>query len=81
MPDFSVGQDNLSVSTDQILVVRVIANNKEIEFYRVPFINYLSFSLDIPEVNALRTETCLDEVSKNYGDGSALAVFFDVKLQ
>lgn len=79
--DFSVGQDNLSVSTDQKLVVRVIGNNKELEVYRVPFNNYQSFSVDIPEVNALRIETFLDEEVENCGDGSALAVFYDIKLQ
>ncbi|MGP7812320.1 hypothetical protein [Glutamicibacter soli] len=47
----------------------------------MPFNNYQSFSVDIPEVNALRIETYLDEEAENCGDGSALAVFYDIKIQ
>lgn len=78
--DFSVGQDNLSSSTDQKLVVRVIGNNKELEVYRVPFNKYQTFSVDVSNVNALSIQTYLDEEVEDCG-GSALAVFYDMKLQ
>ncbi len=48
------GQDNASASSDEALVVKVIANGKQIDTRHIPFNKLQTFREDITGVNALQ---------------------------
>lgn len=78
--DFSVGQDNASRASDQILMVRIIGNGTQIDIKRVPFNKVQTFSLPVKDVNALQIQFFLDEKTANCGHASVNAVLYDAKL-
>lgn len=77
---FSVGQANLSQSTDQRVVARVTGNNSQLDVYRVPFNKFQTFKVDVSRVNALSIEMFLDDDVEDCG-GSVQAVLYDMTLQ
>jgi hypothetical protein len=76
---FKVGQANDSESSDQNLVVEVIANNEQVEIRRVPFNQIQDFEIPVDAVNALKINFFLDPDTPECG-GSVVAVPYDVSL-
>jgi hypothetical protein len=58
---FNAGQDNTSASSDEQLIVAVIANGGQIDIRRVPFDRIQPFALDVKDVNALKIVVWLDQ--------------------
>ena len=55
-----VGESNDSKSSDDTLVVQVIANGKQLDSRRIPFDAQQVFELNIKDVNALKINMSLD---------------------
>ncbi|MBG0741725.1 hypothetical protein IV500_20420 [Paeniglutamicibacter antarcticus] len=77
---FSVGQANDSNSSDQVLVVRVTGNNKQIEVHPIAFNSHQEFNIPVTDVNAATIEMYLDDSVSNCG-GSVGAVIYDIYRQ
>ena len=64
---FSAAQANDSQSSDQKLVVEVLANNQQVEIRSVPFNQVQDFRISVDGVNALKIRLYLDETVPRCG--------------
>lgn len=70
---FKVGQANTSAGSDGILLVEIVANDRQKDFRRIPFDQVQSFATSVKDVNALTLRFYLDQLV--CGDkASAIAV-------
>ena len=77
---FTVGQANDSYSSDQVLIVRVTGNNKQIEVHPIDFNSHQNFSISVSGVNAFTIEFYLDNSVPTCG-GNVDAVLYDITLE
>lgn len=63
----NVGQANNSPSSDETLVVEIVANGRQQDFRRVPFDRIQSFKVSVRDVNALKLRFWIDEEECNGG--------------
>jgi hypothetical protein len=79
--EFEVGQANTSRSSTQKLVVDVATNGTQADIRRIGFNEIQPFSIPVAGVNALTIDFYLDDETVGCGDGSVVAVMFDVILR
>ena len=78
---FSVAESNGSKKSDQQLVVRVMADNDQLDVKRIAFNEVESFTVPVTDRNAVRIEVNLDDEVDDCSAGSAQAVIFDAEVK
>lgn len=78
--DFSVGQDNNSQGSNQVLMVAIYGNGAQVDIKRVPFNKVQNFSVSVQDVNALQLRFFLDRKVDDCGRKTANVVVYDLKL-
>jgi hypothetical protein len=79
--EFEVGQANTSASSTQKLVVDVATNGTQADIRRIGFNEIQPFAIPAAGVNALTIDFYLDNETVGCGEGSVVAVMFDVILR
>jgi hypothetical protein len=77
--DFSVGQANDSVSSEESVSVEVLANSAQVEIRSVPFNQVQSFTIPVTGVNALKISVTADRDTSSC-DNYATAVITGARL-
>ena len=80
MLNFSVGQSNNSLGSDQNLTIEVIANNAQIDIRHVPFNQLQQLTENVTSVNALQLRFYLDTQVTRCGQHSIVGVLTNVLL-
>jgi hypothetical protein len=76
---FAAAQANDSESSDQVLSVRVVANNEQVEIRNIPFNEVQDFTVPVTGVNALKIEMVMEDEGASC-QGSVNAVLISPEL-